>query len=235
MINNKKILAITLARSGSSRVKNKNYIDLCGKPLIQYTTDEVVKSRFIDKYIVSTDDKQIKLFCKNNNIEYYNRSNELASDKTKTADSLLEVIENINSEEYYYIVECMCTNPLKTIKDIDGCIEKIEQTNSDTVVSVVRVWDYHPSRIKYIENDILKDFYPEIKESRRQDLHPPAYIRNGSIYITKKELLYKNKVRLNGIICPYIMSENDTINIDEPRDVEIAKILIAERQKHGKS
>ena len=57
---------------------------------------------------------------------------------------------------YDYIVEIMCTNPLKTVDDIDGVIEKLDETGADSVVSVVRIWDNHPSRVKYIEGDRLK-------------------------------------------------------------------------------
>lgn len=228
MINNKKILAITLARGGSSRVKKKNIADVCGKPLLKYTTDEVKKSKYIDKYIVSTDDDDIREVCRKNEVEYHNRSDKHASSTSKTSDALIEVIENID-EEFDYIVEVMCTNPLKIVDDIDGCIEKISNTDADSVTAVVRVWDYHPSRVKYIEDDLLKDFYPEVLESRRQDLTPSAYIRNGSIYVTTIDGLVESRVRLNGIIRPYIMPEERTINIDEPIDLECARLLIRER------
>ena len=76
----------------------------------------------------------------------------------------------------------------------------------------------------------VKDFYPEVKESRRQDLSPPAYVRNGSIYATTRETLLKTKIRLGGIVRPYIMSEENTINIDEPIDLELAKIILEGRQ-----
>ena len=63
MINNKKVLAITLARGGSRRIPKKNIADINGKPLIRYTIDEVKKSKYIDKYIVSTDDNEIFNYC----------------------------------------------------------------------------------------------------------------------------------------------------------------------------
>jgi len=229
MINNKKILAITLARGGSSRIKNKNIADICGKPLLQYTIDEVKKSKYIDRYIVSTDSYPVKKLCKSNGIEYYQRKEEFATSTAKTSDALIEVIEAIE-EKYDYIVEIMCTNPLKTIEDIDGCIEKLNTSNTDSVVSVSRIWDHHPSRVKYIENDLLKDFYPEILESRRQDLNPPSYVRNGSIYITSVDGLLKSGVRLNGIVRPYIMPEERTINIDEPIDLRLAKLIIGDKK-----
>ncbi len=234
MISGKKILAITLARSGSKKIKNKNLVDICGKPLLQYTTDEVLKSRYIDNYTVSTNDREITNICIGLGVSYFWRKDEYATDIAKSSDAIIEVVKEI-SGDYYYIVEVMCTNPLKIVEDIDGCIEKLDSTNADSVVSVVRIWDCHPSRVKYIEDDILKDFYPEVKESRRQDLLPPAYVRNGSIYATKKKILLEFGVRLGGIVRPYIMSEENTMNIDEPKDLEFAKILINRRMDNEKS
>ena len=222
MIGNKSILAITLARGGSKRVPNKNIADINGKPLIQYTIDEVKKSKYIDDYIVSTDSIDIHNVCKNLNVKSFDR--EPASDTQTTADGLLEVIEN--QKKYDYIVEIMCTNPLKTVDDIDRVIKKLDDTNADSIVSVVRIWDNHPSRVKYIEFDRLVDFYPEIPESRRQDLSPAAYVRNGSIYAMTYEQILNNKIRLGNDTRPYVMPENRTINIDEKIDLELARIML---------
>ena len=120
----------------------------------------------------------------------------------------------------------MCTNPLKTFEDIDGVIERIDETKSDTVCSVVRVWDYHPSRVKFIEGNKMKDVYPEVLESRRQDLTPPAYIRNGSIYAMTWEQINVKGSRYDKNTVPYMMPEERTINIDEPIDLELARILL---------
>ena len=72
-------------------------------------------------------------------------------------------------------------NPLKNCYDIDTCIKKLHKTKSDTVISVQRLFDHHPIRIKKIKKDRLLNFVlPENERLRRQDLKPPAYIRNGS-------------------------------------------------------
>ena len=73
MINNKKVLAITLARGGSSRIPKKNIVDINGKPLLQYTTDEVKRSKYIDHYIVSTDDVEIENVCRKLDTTYFQR------------------------------------------------------------------------------------------------------------------------------------------------------------------
>ena len=160
MINGKKVLAITLARGGSSKIKKKNIVNINGKPLLQYTTDEVKKSKYIDSYIVSTDDKDISHVCEEMGVSYFWRNNKNATNTAKSSDALIEVV-NQSGVDYNYTVEIMCTNTLKTIEDIDGCIERIEETGADSVVSVVRVYDYHPARLKYLdENNVMHDFVP---------------------------------------------------------------------------
>ena len=222
MINGKKVMGLTLARGGSKRVPRKNVIDVNGKPLIQYTIDEVKKSKYIDHYIISTDDEDIKKLCRELEQTYFDRSP--ADDTQKSSDGLLEVLKTMDKPDY--IVEIMCTNPLKTVEDIDGVIEKIDKMNVDSVCSVVRVWDYHPSRVKFIKGNKMKDVYPEVLESRRQDLTPPAYIRNGSIYAMTWEQINVKGSRYDKDTVPYIMPEERTINIDEPIDLELARILL---------
>ena len=222
MINGKTVMGITLARGGSKRVPQKNVIDVNGKPLIQYTIDEVKKSKYIDHYIVSTDDEDIKLVCRELEQTYFDRSP--AEDTQKSSDGLLEVLKTMDKPDY--IVEIMCTNPLKTVEDIDGVIKKLDIMEVDSVCSVVRVWDYHPSRIKFIKGNKMVDVYPEALESRRQDLRPPAYIRNGSIYAMTWEQINVKGSRYDKDTVPYIMPEERTINIDEPIDLELARILL---------
>ena len=222
MINGKTVMGITLARGGSKGIPQKNVIDVNGKPLIQYTIDEVKKSEYIDHYIVSTDDEDIKLVCRELEQTYFDRSP--AEDTQKSADALLEVLQVMDKPDY--IVEIMCTNPLKTVEDIDGVIKKLDIMEVDSVCSVVRVWDYHPSRIKFIEGNRMHDVYPEVLESRRQDLTPPAYIRNGSIYAMTWEQINVKGSRYDKNTVPYMMPEERTINIDEPIDLELARILL---------
>jgi len=224
MIGNKKILAVTLARGGSKSIPKKNIVDLCGKPLLQYTADEVKKSRYIDKYIVSTDDEEIIKVCVSLKFDFHKRPEYLATDQSTSASALIDVVNTYLG--YDFVVEVMCTNPLKKIIHIDECIEKLYKTQADSVVSVVRIYDHHPSRVKYIEKGKMVDFYPEISESRRQDLTPYAYVRNGSIYATTIKSLLKHNSRLGAETRPYIMDSKYSINIDEPIDLIVAESII---------
>ena len=121
----------------------------------------------------------------------------------------------------------------KTSFDIDAALEMQFKTNADSVIGVMRLDDHHPIRIKKLEDGYIRDFcLPEIPESTRQDLKPDAYIRNGSIYSMRRDMLEK-KIRY-GIdnSLAYVMPRERTVNIDEPMDLEIAKIFMEKIQEN---
>jgi CMP-N,N'-diacetyllegionaminic acid synthase len=227
MIEGKKVLAVTLARGGSQSIHKKNIAMIAGIPLIGYTIREAKKSLYIDKYVISTDDDEISdvSLSLDPSVEIIKRPDELSNNTASSASALIHAVDLIG-HGFDYIVELMATNPFKNAQDIDGCIEKIHKTNADSVVAVVRIWDNHPSRLKYIEDDILMDFYPEIPESRRQDLFPASYVRNGSIYAMRREFLLKNKSRYDKKTRPYIMDEKRSINIDGSQELMFADWLL---------
>jgi CMP-N-acetylneuraminic acid synthetase len=225
------ILGITLARGGSKKIKNKNIIKINKYPLIYYTIKESLKSIYLTRYIVSTDSKKIAKISKQYKAEVpFLRPKNISKDKSSSAAALkhaLLFLEKKYNMKFDYVVEIMNTNPLKTYKDIDNVIKIITKNNFDSVIAVNQVFDYHPARIKKIEQNRLVDFVVKEKlESRRQDLKPYAYVRSGSIYgmsrkFVMKGLRYKSKVSV-----PYILPQSRVINIDEKNDLELARVLI---------
>ena len=227
-----KVLAITLARGGSKGVKNKNIKKILGKPLIYYTIKEALKSKLINDYIISTDSKAISNISKNFGAKVpFLRPKKYSSDRATSVSALRHAVlwmEKNNKTKYDFIVELMCTNPLKKNSDIDGVIKKIIKTKADSVIAVHRLEDHHPRRIKKIVNDKIVDFcIAEKTESRRQDLKPNAYIRSGSIYAMKRDFLIKKNLRYGGKNSrPFILDSKRTINIDTNLDFLTASIIL---------
>lgn len=235
MINNKNILAITLARGGSKSVPRKNIKKINGKPLIAYTIEEALKSSYIDDYIVSTDDQEIKIVAEKYkaNVPFL-RPSELSEDQSSSSSALIHAVnfmEEHNSCKYDFIIELMCTNPLKNRFDIDSIIEKAYSTNAESVIAVHKLDDHHPARIKKIENDKIIDFcVPEPNEARRQDLTPLAYIRSGSIYCMRRDFLMDKGMRYGGEDSrPYILPDERAVNIDTLNDFRLADLIIEKR------
>ena len=232
-----KILAITLARGGSKSIPKKNVKLLNGKPLIAYTIEEALKSKYINRYLVSTDDDEIKNISINFGAEVpFKRPIDVSTDIASSVSALQHAVNWVESEEgiiYDYVIELMCTNPLKIVDDIDSCIEKLIQTNADSVIAVNKLEDHHPRRIKKIENDFIVDFcLEEIPESRRQDLLPEAYIRSGSIYALKRDhLMIDNRRYGSKNSRPYILPDSRSINLDTPIDFLVAEHMLKQTLK----
>ena len=143
----------------------------------------------------------------------------------------MEERENL---KFDFIVEIMCTNPLKTVQDIDSCILKLINTKSDSVIAVHKLEDHHPARIKKIVNDRIEDFcIAEIPESRRQDLKPDAYVRSGSIYALKRAHLIVEGLRYGSKDSrPYILPMERAVNLDTMYDFLVAEQMIRDRNKN---
>jgi len=235
--NGKRILGITLARGGSKSVPKKNIKKIQGVPLIAYTIKEALRSKYITDYIVSTDSKEIAEIAKLYGADVpFLRPAHLATDTASSLAGLQHAtkwMEDKNDYIYDYVIELMCTNPMKTSTDIDNVIKKLVSTNADSVIGVAKLEDHHPIRIKKIVNDRLVDYcLPEIPETRRQDLKPDAYIRNGSIYAVKRDLLMEHNSRYGTANSrPYIFAEEKTVNVDGPIDFLIAEILIKQNPR----
>lgn len=227
-----KILGVTLARSGSKGVKQKNVKDLSGNPLLSYTIYAAKKSQLISRYVVSTNSKKFKNICLNYgaNVPFL-RPERLSKDYTWSRDALKHAViesEKYFKEKYDYVVELPATAPLRGYQDIDKAINKLIKKKSDSVIGVSRVLDKHPIRMKKISNGKLKDYNKTLREgesSRRQDL-PHCYVRNGSIYAMKRDLIVKKFSRKGKISLPYVMDSISSVNIDENTDFYLAETLI---------
>lgn len=230
-------LAVTLARGGSKSVPKKNIKLLSGIPVIAHTIREALRSNFINRYVVSTDDVEIQKIALSYGAECpFLRPAEFATDIASSVAALQHAVGWVEREEgmqYDYVIELMATNPMKTVNDIDRCIKKLIDTGADSVIAVHRLYDHHPARIKKVVDDRILDFcVPETLESRRQDLTPEAYIRSGSIYALRRDHLMVQGQRYGSAESrPYILPPERAVNIDSEIDFLIAELLFNMREK----
>ena len=231
------ILSVTLARGGSKSIPKKNISPILGVPLIAYTVIEATRTSFRHDYIVSTDDEEIADCSRKYGAEApFLRPADLSGDQASSAAAVIHAVrwmEEDRKKKYDIVVELMCTNPMKTSQDIDAVIRKIIETDADSVIGVVQLLDHHPIRVKKIEDDRLVDFcLYERPENRRQDLQPPAYIRNGSIYAVKRDVLLETGARYGTANSrPYVMPADTSVNIDGPLDVLVAEALLKQHPR----
>jgi CMP-N,N'-diacetyllegionaminic acid synthase len=228
MYKNKTFLAIIPARGGSKRLPRKNVLDLNGKPLIAYSIEAGLNSKYIDKVIVTSDDAEILAVSKEYGANTIQRPDELASDTSTTFDAIKHTIDNC--AKYDYIVLLQPTSPLRHKEHINDAIELLESKNADAVVSVCEM-DHSPLWSNILDESLsmagfLQD---EVINKRSQDLEK-YYRLNGGIYICKTEKLLEGKsFFLNDNIFAYIMDRKSSIDIDEKIDFKFAECLIDDK------
>jgi CMP-N-acetylneuraminic acid synthetase len=97
---------------------------------------------------------------------------------------------------------------------------------------VVQVFAQHPILMKRIEDDRLLPFCIEEKEgTRRQDYQPAAYMRNGAIYLSRRDVLMQQGSIWGQVIRPYVMPEDRSVNVDSELDLKLVELVLQEQQK----
>lgn len=230
-----KILAVIPARSGSKEIPRKNIKKIGGKPLIVYTIEAALKSKYLDRIIVSTDDEKIAEIAKKCGAEVpFMRPKELAEDDVPLVpDVLRHTVEELKRNENFdvdIIVMLQPTSPLRKTKYIDLAIEKLINTKCDWVVTVLKVND-HPFRMRRMKGDKLELLFKDKKVwAQRQDL-PPVYYLNGSVYATWKEVVMKKEVFQNKDWRGITMKEEDGIDIDTLTDFLVVDAILKMRKE----
>lgn len=221
-----KYIALIPARKGSKEIPEKNIMYLSGKPLIVWTIEQAIKSKKISRVIVSTDCKKIAEISKNSGAEVpFLRPTIYSQDNSSTESVLLHAIEKLEIKDLKMrtsIVLLQPTSPIRFQDSIDQSISKFEKENADSLVSVNATKNF------FWKNKAIP-LYDFKKRSMRQNLkkNEIIYKENGSIYISKVNILLKNKNRLGGKITIYEMKEDEGHEVDSLKDFENVKSLIS--------
>lgn len=221
-------IAIITARSGSKGLKDKNIIDLCGKPLIAYSIVAAQESCLFSRIIVSTDSERYAEISKNYGAEVMMRGENLSNDKATSFMVIEDVLNRIN-EEIDYFVLLQPTSPLRTSTHIKEAIKKFDNriVEFDFLVSMQKA-EFTKDLVNIIDEDeSLKFFDKDFANYRRQAYS--YYSPNGAIFIGKPHAYLKQKHFFGPKALSYIMNEEDSIDIDHKIDYEIARIIMNNR------
>ena len=227
-----KILGIIPARGGSKGIKNKNIKSLNGKPLISYTIEVAKRSKQITDLVVSTDSNKIAKISKLYGVTVpYLRPKYLSTDQARIIPVLQHMVkfqENLKKCKYDAILLLQPTNPLRTIYDVDGSIKVFKNKKADSVISLIKVEDQHPSRMKIINEKgyvIEPPYAAKQFDQRRQDFED-VYLRNGAIYLFKRDLLILESKIMGNKCLPWIIPRERGFNIDDSLDFFIVEQLL---------
>ena len=194
----KKILAIIPARKGSKRLPGKNTKELLGKKMIEYSIDEALKSKYISKIVISTDDEKVmditnsKMKKSSENISLIKRPKELCEDDTPTMPVLQHVLKSIPNE-YDTVILLQPTSPLRTVDHIDKCIDIFLKEECKSLVTVKEVEPFN------------------------------IFVPNGAVFIANRSMITKESKLRDRNVRLVIMSQEDSIDVDTEIDFKAAE------------
>ncbi len=242
MIGNKKlkVLCSISARGGSKGVPGKNIKFLGGKPLISYAINAALSSKYIDKVIVSTDDKDIAEVAKKYGAEVIIRPSVLAGDRVPLIDSTQFTMKSMDNEGFFsdVVVQLSPTCPFINTVQIDQSIEMVADDNKcECAVSLKKIQHEHPYRARILLDDnYFKNYEDKVDvEAKqfhsRQDL-PSLYCTNGGLYTRVRRLLDEydgSDFALGSYRKGIPMDDIQSVNIDEMIDFQFAEFLFEKK------
>lgn len=226
-----KKIAIIPARSGSKGLKDKNIIDLCGKPLIAYSIEAAIQTGLFNRVIVSTDSIHYADISRMYGAEVMMRGEKLSDDKATTFMVLEDILKNRLSESIDYFVLLQPTSPLRTSGHIKDAIDRFERRYKDFDFLVSMKEAEHAKVLvnPIDEDESLKFFDTDFSNYRRQGYKD--YCPNGAIFIAKPDSYLKQKHFFGAKSIGYFMDKESSVDIDDVIDWYLARLIM---EKNGK-
>lgn len=208
--------AVILARSGSTRVKNKNIRPFCGSSLLEIKIQQLQRINNIDGIIVNSNDDSILDIAKKYNVEAIKRDPYFASNSVSINDVYVNMAENCNSD---YIVMCNCTNPLISDTSISNIIDfYFKNENSYGSVNSANM----VKEFMWLDGNPIN--YTLDKMPRSQDL-PNILALNFAVNIISKERLLKEKNVVSSNPFLYEIPSDESVDVDWEVDFDFAEFL----------
>lgn len=227
-------LAIIPARGGSKGVPRKNIRPLAGRPLIEYAIAAALGVSAIDRCVVSTEDDEIAGIAEAAGAEVVSRPLTLAQDDTPTLPVLQHVIAYLAERDGYAcdaVVTLQPTSPLRTSRHIAEAIACFDANPGvDSLVSCIEVPHiFHPRSVMIRDEDgYLRPYLDVPAVSRRQEKESVIARNGAAVYITRTHCL--STFIFGGRLLAYMMSPEDSIDIDSEADILTAERVLLARQ-----
>ncbi|RLJ03261.1 MAG: hypothetical protein DRP11_01245 [Candidatus Aenigmatarchaeota archaeon] len=226
-LENLKVLGLIPARR-ESRLNGESIAltEVAGKPLIAYTIEEALKSKNLDRVVVSTEDEEIARVARRYGAEVLMRPEELARRGVPVENVVKYTLEKLEREGYEpdIVVLLHVVSPLKKRHHIDEAVNTMLIFDMDSVISVT-------PDIKFHWKPGMYGLVPLFEKRLLKDDRETLYLENGAIYASKSDV-WKSGRAVGNKVGHILMSEDESIHIDSEYDLWLVEQLI-KSGRHG--
>ncbi len=213
------------ARGGSRSIPRKNLVDLCGRPLIGWTIKQA-RASGTGKVFTTSDDDEI--------IHYARRYTEIVREPVRDGTTSMEDVIRYALKEMdppQWLILLQPTSPLRLAAQISEALAQLQQFKADSLASVI----HHNKFLWRFGNipGISPIGHAKDHRSMRQD-REPQFCENGSIYAMRVNRFQDEGTRFCGKTIGYIMPSWTSPEIDAPEDLDLVRLILADRLRQGK-
>lgn len=207
------VLAITQARSGSTRLPNKILMDIAGESLLAIHINRIKKSSKIDELLIATtvanEDDAIVNIAKENHLPYYQGS------IANVLDRFYQAAKELKPK---WVVRLTSDCPLIDSKLIDDVVEYAIKNNNDYCSNTLNPTFPDGMDIEVFKFSALEKAWNEAELDSEKE-HVTPYIHknstfNGNNLFTSSS--YENETDYGSV----------RLTVDEPSDFEVIKHII---------
>ena len=225
-----RIICVICMRAGSVQIKNKNLTILNKKPLMSYTIKSAIDSKLFDNIVVSSDSTKIQKISKKFGAEViFSRSKKLSTNFVPKLSVIKDAVmksEKHYKKKYDYVFDLDVTAPCRDSNDIKKAFKKFKKSKKDMLVSVTKSRKNPYFNMLEVKNGIISLVKKTSKKINARQKSPVVYEMNASIYIWKRDKLFKSKNLLQKSLSIYEMPQEKSIDIDSKLDLRINEMLI---------
>jgi len=222
----KKPLCVVPARGGSKRFPRKNVVPFRGKPLVAWTIEPALESGVFDEVHVSSDDEEIIETAERWGARPIRRPDELGGDRVSAVEVVLHAVES-RPERPDAVYMLLPSSPLRRPETFRHAWERFVESGADALLSVVAL-EPPPQWALVERNGVLAPFDPDGYELKRQDL-PSAWRHDGGHAIFAVGSFLAHRDLLLPRTVAFEVPEDEAVDVDEPRDLELAELVLSRR------
>jgi CMP-N,N'-diacetyllegionaminic acid synthase len=222
------------ARMGSKGVLRKNFRPLLGKPLIDWSLDQLLAHPRVDAVVVSTDDPEIYAHSlARGTLPIGLRPAHLATDsagKWGVWQHALAASEALTGPVRAFL-DLDCTSPLRLAGDIDAALDLFDRDRPDMVMSCCE------ARKNPYFNLVEPDATGALHVSKplpggvvARQAAPVVYEHAASTYVVDPAYLRRAAGLWEGRVIPYLMPPDRCVDIDTELDFRMVEFLLSQSQ-----
>ena len=227
------ITAFIFARGGSQGIKKKNLQIIGDKTLLEHSISIAKKVTRVSKVVVSTDDKEIADIALNSGAMVpFLRPSKLATNKASEWRAWQHAIKEMRliGERVDIFLSIPTTSPLRSVMDIDNCLDKLEDNNTDIVITVRESERSPYFNMVTLDNNLKAQLVINRDYHRRQDA-PEVFDITTVAYAAKANYILGSKGIFEGNVVASIVPIERAIDIDSQFDLDLARFLFKQKNK----